>query len=207
MLISKGIYAHIDELIESSEVISSIVSSILDVFSTKSNNKLIESLLPKVCACVELSRQYKCACIEVAAKGACESSITMLKQQLMEGNTFCLRDYVTNMREALSLCDICLFEFNRAFEQTKRDIIGAKDSTVHKTTIAETGIKDSSIAIGIGAAAMFAGFLVAVPPTIFAPPVGLGMICAGAAGTVTFAGGAIGRGIHGFNKRSRNRFF
>ena len=196
--------AGIAELIEASGVIVSIVSSILESFSTQSSKKLVQSLRPKVYKCLEFSEQYRHACIEMAAIGAHENTITTIKEQLVDGNVIHLRAYVNKMREALQVCDICLIEFKSSFELTKLGIRDATATTQHKLTVAQTGKKDSTIAASIGGATMALGFFFGIPLTFVAPPVGVSMLLIGAAGTTTLVGGMVGLGVHGFNKKQED---
>lgn len=191
------------ELIELANTITSILSSIAKLFEIQSHRSIISNLVTKVYQCLELSQQYKDACINVAALGSCESSFRMLKEQLAKGIVSCLRKYVNDIQEALVLCDICFSEVSRAFEQTKTDIRCAITSTQGKITASETGIKDSAIATVIGGAVMSSSIVLGIPLAFIAPPIGLSMIVAGAAGAATLTGGALGLGVHRFNKKQQ----
>lgn len=192
----------VTELNNAANLVVSIVSSILRHFEAHSSHRFVQDLIPHVYECLELSMQYRGACINVAEIGARESTILMLKDQLKKGVVVQLRQYVNDVRGALLLCDFCLKEFERAFQSTKHEIKDRADSTQKRIEVSRAGIKNSSIATGVGGAVAIAAIAFGIPLAFISPPVGVPVLLAGgAAGAATFTGGAVGLGVHGLKMK------
>ena len=186
---SEGIQDQIDFSYRAENGLQQLLDSINSSLDGKEDDSEIITLKMELRNVLTKAHDYRNACITVAKRGSKTREINGIKRAIKRGDLDPLFQLVNDILHLFATCSQFLDTLHNECRNVRQKIGSAADRYEADRDSAQSGKKDSAIAIYAGAGAVVLGALL----TPFIPPAGLALAGTGVA---TVAGGAIGIAVH-----------